>query len=115
MVPQVESDHKDPLGYPRLPKAAVWGRVPTGASLGAPCPYPRRESRVVKPNELLHKGSGIKAVSSLAPLLGRPCMGESPCSLGGGVNSSKHQFPRQTDRGQDTGGRHPTASASASW
>ena len=114
VVPQVESDHKDPSGYPRLPKAAVWGRVPTGPSLGAPCPYPRRESRVVKSNELLQKGSGIKAVVSLAPLPRRPCMGESPCSLGGGVDSSNHQFPRQTDRGQDTGGRHPTASASAS-
>ena len=32
-------------------------RVPTGLPSGAPCPYPRRESRVVKPNELLHKGS----------------------------------------------------------
>ena len=64
---------------------------------------------MVKPNELLHKGSGIKAVFSLAPLPRRPCMGESPCSLGGGVDSSNHQFPRQTDRGQDTGGRHPTA------
>ena len=114
VVPQVESDHKDPSGYPRLPKAAVWGRVPTGPSLGAPCPYPRRESRVVKPNELLHKGSGIKAVFSLAPLPRRPCMGESPCSLGGGADSSNHQFPRQTDRGQDTGGRQPTAGASAS-
>ena len=29
-------------------------------------------------------------------------MGESPCSVGGGVDSSNHQFPRQTDRGQDT-------------
>ena len=114
VVPQVESDHKDPSGYPRLPKAAVWGRVPTGPFLGAPCPYPRRESRVVKPNELLHKGSGIKAVFSLAPLPRRPCMGESPCNLGGGADSSNHQFPRHTDRGQDTGGRHPTASASAS-
>ena len=114
VAPQVESDHKDPSGYPTFPKAAVWGRVPTGPSLGAPCPYPRRESRVVKPNELLHKGSGVKAVFSLTPLPRRPCMGESPCSLGGGVDSSNHQFPRQTDRGQDTGGRHPTASASAS-
>ena len=107
MVPQVERDHKDPLGYPRLPKAAVWGRVPTGPSLGAPCPYLRRESRVVKSNELLHKGLGIKAVFSLAPLPRRLCIRESPCSLGGGVDSSNHQFPRQTDRGQDTGGRHP--------
>ena len=114
VVPQVESDHKDPLGFPGLPKAAVWGRVPTGPSLGALCAYPRRESRVVKPKGLLHKGSGIKAVFPLAPLPRRPCMGESPCSLGGGVDSSNHQFPRQTDRGQDTGGRHPTASASAS-
>ena len=114
VVTQVESDNKDPSSYPRLPKAAGWGRVPTGSSLGAPCPYPRRESRVVKPNELLHKGSGIKAVFSLAPLPRRPCMGESPCSLGGGVDSSNHQFPRQTDRGQDTGGRHPTASVSVS-
>ena len=114
VVPQVESDHKDPSGYYRLPKAGGWGRVPTGPSLGAPCLYPRRESSVVEPNELLHKGSGIKALVSLAPLPRRPCMGESPCSLGGGVDSSNQQFPRQTDRGQDTGGRHPTASASAS-
>ena len=86
MVPQVESDQKDPSGHPRLPKAAGLGRLPTGLSSGAPCPYPRRESRVVKPSELLHKESGIKAVFSLAPLPRRPCMGESPCSLGGGVN-----------------------------
>ena len=112
--PQVESDHNDPSGYPRLPKAAGWGRVPTGLPSGAQCPYPRRESRVVEPNELLHKGSGIKAVFSLAPLPRRPCMRESPCSLGRGVDSSNHQFPRQSDRGQATGGRHPTASASAS-
>ena len=76
--------------------------LPTGPSLGAPCPYPRRESRVVKPKELLHKGSRIKAVFFLALLPRRPCMGESPCSLGAGVDSSNHQFPRQTDRGQDT-------------
>ena len=43
-----------------------------------------------------------------------PCMRESSCSLGGGVDSSNPQFPWQTDRGQDTGGRHPTASVSAS-
>ena len=30
-------------------------------------------------------------------------MRQSSCSLGGGVDSSNHQFPRQTDRGQDTG------------
>ena len=99
---------------PCFPMAAGMGRVPTGPSLGASCPYPQRESRVVKPNELLHKGSGIKAVFSLAPVPRRPCMGESPCSLSGSVDSSNGQFPRQTDRGQDTGGRHPTASASAS-
>ena len=99
---------------PNFPRPQSGGESPRGPSLGAPCPYPRRESRVVKPNELLHKGSGIKAVFSLGPLPQRPCMGESSCSLGGGVDSSNHQFPRQTDRGQDTGGRHPTASASAS-
>ena len=109
MVPQVKSNHKDPLGYPKLPKVAGWGRVPTGPSSGAPCPYPRRESRVLKPQELLHKRSGIKAVFSLALLPRTPCMKESSCSLGGGVDSSNHQFPRQTDRRQDTGGRHPTA------
>ena len=114
VVPRVESDHKDPSGYPKLPKAADWRRVPTGLPSGARCPYPRRESRVLKPHELLHKGSGIKAVFSLAPLPRGPCMGESPCSLGGGVASSNHQFPGQTDRGQDTEGRPPTASASAS-
>ena len=95
-----------------LPKAAGWGRVPTGASKGAPCPYPRRESCVVKPHKLHHKGSGIKAVFSLAQLPQRPCMGESPCSLGGGVDSSNHRFPRQTDGGQDTEGHHPAAEAS---
>ena len=73
VVPLVESNHRDPLGYPKLPKAAGWGRVPAGPSSGAPCPYPQRKSRVVKPHELLHKGSGIKAVFSLAPLPGRPC------------------------------------------
>ena len=48
---------------------------------------------MVKPNELLHKESGIKAVFSLAPLPRRPCMGESPCSLGGGVDLSNTSFP----------------------
>ena len=28
-------------------------------------------------------------------------MRESSCSVGGGVDSSNHQFPRQTDRGQE--------------
>ena len=80
-----------------------------GLPSGAPCPYPRRESRVVKAHELFHTGTGIKAVFSLALLPQSPCMRESPCSLGRGVDSSNHQFPRQTDQGQDTGGRHPTA------
>ena len=39
-------------------------------------------------------------------------MGELPCSLDGGVDSSNHQFPRQTDRDQDTEGHDPTAEAS---
>ena len=81
---------------PNFPRPAGWGRVPTGPSSGAPCPYPRRESRVVQPNELLLKGSGIKAVFSLALLPRRPYMRESSCSVGGGVDSSNHQFPRQT-------------------
>ena len=86
---------------PSFPRPAGWGRVPTGPSSGAPCPYPRRESRVVQPNELLLKGSGIKAVFSLALLPRRPYIRESPCSVGGGVDSSNHQFPRQTDCGQE--------------
>ena len=86
---------------PSFPRPAGWGRVPKGPSSGAPCPYPRRESRVVQPNELLLKGSGIKAVFSLALLPRRPYMRESSCSVGGGVDSSNHQFPRQTDRGQE--------------
>ena len=86
---------------PSFPRPAGWGRVPTGPSSGAPCPYPRRESRVVQPNELLLKGSGVKAVFSLALLPRRPYMRESSCSVGGGVDSSNHQFPRQTDRGQE--------------
>ena len=86
---------------PGFPRRAGWGRVPTGPSSGAPCPYPRRKSRVVQPNELLLKGSGIKAVFSLALLPRRPYMRESSCSVGGGVDSSNHQFPRQTDRGQE--------------
>ena len=81
---------------PGFPRPASWGRVPTGPSSGAPCPYPRRESRVVQQNELLLKGSGIKAVFSLALLPRRPYMRESSCSVGGGVDSSNHQFPRQT-------------------
>ena len=90
------------LIYLLTPKAAGWGRVPTGPSKGAPCPYPQRESRVVRSHELHHKGSGFKAVFPLAPLPRRPCMQESPCSLGAGVDFSNHQFTRQTDRGQDT-------------
>ena len=81
---------------PSFPRPAGWGRVPTGPSSGAPCPYPRRESGVVQPNELLSKGSGIKAVFSLALLPRRPYMREFSCSVGGGVDSSNHQFPRQT-------------------
>ena len=81
---------------PSFPRPASWGRGSTGPSSGAPCPYPRRESRVVQPNELLLKGSGIKAVFSLALLPRRPYMRESSCSVGGGVDSSNHQFPRQT-------------------
>ena len=77
VAPQVESDHKDPSGYPKLPKARRLGRVPTGPSSGAPCPYPYDaspechsrtpyEPQIVR--ELLLKGSGIKAVFSLALL-----------------------------------------------
>ena len=47
----------------------------------------------MKPHELLHKGSGIKAVFSPAPLPRRPCMGESPCSLGGGSTPQTTSFP----------------------
>ena len=43
---------------PSFPRPAGWGRVPTGFSSGAPCPYQRRESRVVQPNELLLNGVG---------------------------------------------------------
>ena len=81
---------------PSFPRPAGWGRVPKGPSSGAPCPYPRRESRVVQPNKLLLKGSGIKAVFSLALLPRRPYMRESSCSVGGGVDSSIHQFPTRT-------------------
>ena len=77
VAPQVESDHKDQSGYPKLPKARRLGRVPTGPSSGAPCPYPYDaspechsrtpyEPQIVR--ELLLKGSGIKAVFSLALL-----------------------------------------------
>ena len=52
---------------------------------------------MVQPNELLLKRSGIKAVFSLALLPRRPCTGESPCSVGRGVDSSNHQLPRQTE------------------
>ena len=85
---------KDPWGL--SPKAAVWERVPTGPSLGAPCPYPRRESRVVKPHELLFKGSGIKAVFSLAPLPRRLTLGLTvadrwECSQATGPPAWRHQ------------------------
>ena len=43
---------------------------------------------MVQPNELLLKGSGIKAVFSLALLPRQPYMRESSCSVGGGVDSS---------------------------
>ena len=66
VVTQVESDHKDPSGYLKLPNAADWGRAPTGLFSGAPCQYPRRESRVVKLHELLRKGSGTKTLLFLA-------------------------------------------------
>ena len=67
---------------------------------------------MVKPHELLHKGSGIKAVFSLAPLPRSPCLEDSPCSQGGGADSSNHQYLRQTDLGQDTEGHQATAEAS---
>ena len=85
-----------------LPRPASWGRVPTGPSSGAPCPYPYdaspewysrtssslrdRASRPSFPSPYYHEG---------------PYMRESSCSVGGGVDSSNHQFPRQTDRGQE--------------
>ena len=78
---------------PGFARPAGWGRVPTGPSSGAPCPYPRRESRVVQPNELLLKGSGIKAVFSLALLPRRPYMRESSCSVGGGSTPQTTSFP----------------------
>ena len=98
VIQEVESDHRDRSGRHRLPKAANWGKVPRGLSKGAPCPHPR----VVRPHELLHKRLGIQAFFFHAPLPRRPCMGEPPCKPGGGIDSSKHQFPRQTDQGQDT-------------
>ena len=64
-----------------------------------------------KAHEHQQKGLGIKVVFSLAPLPLRPCMGESPCSVGGGVIISNHQFPRQTNRGQDTRGHDPSWNA----
>ena len=111
VVPRVESDHRDLSGRPGLFKAAECKRVPTCLSKGAPCPSPQRELTMVKPHNLLQKGSDIKAVFLLAPLQQRPCMGEFPCSRGGGVASSNHQLPRQCDQGQDTEGHHPTAEA----
>ena len=58
-----------PVAIPlQLLKAAELQRVLTGPSKGAQSPDPRRESWVVKPPELLRKGSGIKAVFSLSPL-----------------------------------------------
>ena len=67
---------------------------------------------MVKPHDILPKESGFKAVFSLAPLPKTSCMGEFRCSLGGGFDTSNHQFLGQTDRGQDTEGHHPTAEAS---
>ena len=67
---------------------------------------------MVKPHGVLDKELGIKAVFCLTPLPQRPCVGESPCRLGGGVEPSNHQFPGQTDRSQDTEGHHSTAEAS---
>ena len=34
VVPQVESDQKDPSGYPKLPKARRLGESPHGSFLG---------------------------------------------------------------------------------
>ena len=34
VVPQVESDHKDPSGYPKLPKDRRPGESPHGSFLG---------------------------------------------------------------------------------
>ena len=99
---RVESDHKDESGYPKLPKARRLGESPHGSFLGRSMSISiQRESRVVQLNELLLKGSGVKAVFSLALLPRRPYMRESSCSVGGGVDSSNHQFPWQTDRGQE--------------
>ena len=74
----MENDQRNPAGRPRPPQAAERWEVPTGSSKGAPCQYPRRESRLVKLDELHHKGLRIKAVFFLAPLARRPCIGESP-------------------------------------
>ena len=43
-VPWVQSNHRDPSGQPRLPKAKDGGGVPTGPSKGAPRPYHGLES-----------------------------------------------------------------------
>ena len=95
-------ENLDPSGYHKLPKARRLGESPHGSFLGRTMSISiRRESRVVQPNKLLLKGSGVKAVFSRALFPRRPYMRESSCSVGGGVNSSNHQFPRQTDRGQE--------------
>ena len=90
---------------PSFPGPADWGRVPTGPFSGAPCPYPRRESRVVQPNALLLKGSGIKALFSLALLRRRKYMRESSCSVGGGSTPQTTSFPGRLTEVRNTGGR----------
>ena len=47
LAPQVESDHKDPSGYPKLPKARRLWESPHGSFLGRTMSISiRRESRV---------------------------------------------------------------------
>ena len=86
---------------PSFPRPADWGESPQVLPRRTMSISIRRESRVSQPNELLLKGSGIKAVFSLALVPRRPYMRESSCSVDGGVDSSNHHVPRQTDRGQE--------------
>ena len=124
VAPQVESDHKDPSGYPKLPKARRLGRVPTGPSSGAPCPYPYDaspechsrtpyEPQIVR--ELLLKGSGIKAVFSLALLPRSVAIHEGVLMQCGRRRRllKPPVFPGRLTEVRSTEGRHPNASASA--
>ena len=112
VVPHVERDHSNLSGSPGFLRSHTGGESQRVFPRVPHVNFHNASPKVVKTHVLVNKRMGIRAIFSLAPLPRRPCMEESPCSLRGGVDYSNHQFPTQTDGGEDTRSCHPSAEAS---